>query len=49
MNTLIYLFTKKGDKKMVCKGSFKCQLWGELAALTLAMALILGTTLLMFT
>ena len=55
MNTLIYLLTKKhllteeGDKKMICKGSFKCQLWGELAALCVAAALIFGSILYLFT
>ena len=33
---------------MICKGSFKCQLWGELAALTVGAALIFGTVLLLF-
>ena len=39
----------KGESKMVCKGCFKCRLWGELAALTLGIALVFATSILMLT
>ncbi len=34
---------------MICKGCFTCQLWGEMAALTVGLALILAVTMLFFT
>jgi hypothetical protein len=49
INTLIYLLARKGEKPMICKGCFNCQLWGELAALSVAIAVIFGTVLVMFT
>ncbi len=34
---------------MICKGCFNCQLWGELAALTIGLSLIFGVAVLIAT
>jgi len=48
INTLIYILALRGEQKMIFEGCFISQLWGELAALTVVMAMIFGTVLLCF-
>ena len=48
MNTFIYLKAITGDKDMICKGCFNCQLWGELTVLTVGIGLVFGSILLIF-
>ncbi len=49
MNTLIYIFAKRGDQNMTFQGCFISQLWAELATLTVGMSFIFGTAILIFT